>query len=385
MPHDFKALSDPTDVSVETLLDAVRRGHHEYLDRIVTEWVRCSAATLHGGAPWRPKVAKKIIDELARVDDVETARHVLWAISRSVLDRGMWLGDRDDWLDEQVLAELFAPLLWRLPSEASIDILRESGHRGKPHGRPSGLLALALLGRDMLGLRYDPDATFRVEAQRILEKAGRDSEVDQDRGLYKLAPAFEHTEISFEISLDLPPLAASEHAPDEERPKPLSIGSLLSERIATRSLVTTGLLGDYQPQVGRVVLYSKAISQCADKLALRARHVGSVTLIHETIHALAHLGRDLDGRMWTEFALPAANTPLFEPSWFHETLTQYFTYHQIVRLCDPALLHAFEAMSAKQVPAYRAWRRLRDLPIEDARSWFMSVRRGVGLAAQVLF
>jgi MinD-like ATPase involved in chromosome partitioning or flagellar assembly len=381
LPYDFKALSDPTDVSVETLLDAVRRGHHEYLDRIVTEWVRCSAATLHGGAPWRPQVAKKIIDELARVDDVDTARHVLWVISRSALDRDMWLGDGDDWLDEQVLSELFAPLLWRLPSEASIDILREGGHRGRPHGRPTGLLALALLARDTLGLRYDPDATFRLEAQRILERARRDSEVDEDRGLYKLAPAFEHTEISFEISSELPPLAMCDEKADEKRQKRMSVGSLLSERIAAGSLVTTGLLGNYLPDLGKVVLYTDTIKQCADKLALRARHVSSVTLIHETIHALAHLGRDLDGRMWPEFALPAANSPLFEPSWFHEVLTQYFTYHHIVRLRDPALLHAFEAMSAKQAPAYRAWQRLRHLPIEDARSWFMSVRRGVGLAA----
>jgi len=110
------------------------------------------------------------------------------------------------------------------------------------------------------------------------------------------------------------------------------------------------------------VLYDTAIAHCAEKLALRARHVGSVTLIHETIHALAHLGRDLDGRMWPEFSLPAADGPLFEPSWFHETLTQYFAYHHIVRLRDPALLHAFEAMSNKQTPEHRAWQRLQGMP-----------------------
>jgi hypothetical protein len=99
-------------------------------------------------------------------------------------------------------------------------------------------------------------------------------------------------------------------------------------------------------------------------------------LIHETLHALMHLGRDLDGRMWTEFALPDASSPLFEPSWFHETLTQYFTYQHILRLRDPALLHAFETMSDKSMPQYRAWERIRNLPIEDARSWLMSVRRG---------
>ena len=105
--------------------------------------------------------------------------------------------------------------------------------------------------------------------------------------------------------------------------------------------------------------------------------VASVTLIHETLHALMHLGRDLDGRMWTEFALPDPSSPLFEPSWFHETLTQYFTYQQILRLRDPALINAFETMSAKSMPQYRAWERIRSLPIEDARNWLMSVRRGV--------
>ncbi len=388
LPHDFEALSDPTDVSIDALLDSVRRGHSEYLERVVTEWVRCSAAGLHGGAPWKPQLAKKIIDGLARVDDVEIARRVLWATSPDPFRRGMWLGDGDDWLNEQVHAELFTPLLWRLPPEASIEIIRQS-HRGKGlHGAPAGLLAIAILARDILGLRYDPDATFRVEAQRILDRSEPDSDDDRDRGLYKLASAFQHTEISFEISSELPPLAACEVDEDGMRRKRVDIASLLSERIAARSLVTTGLLGDYQPNIGRVVLYSSVISLCADKLSLRPRHIGSVTLIHETIHALTHLGRDLDGRMWTEFALPAANDLLFEPSWFHETLTQYFTYHQIVRLRDPMLLHAFEAMSVKQAPAYRAWRRLRHLPIEDARSWFMSVRRGVGLTApswQVLF
>jgi hypothetical protein len=291
----------------------------------------------------------------------------------------MWLGDGDEWLDQQVLAELFAPLLWRLPPEASIEILRESGHRGKPPGIPSGLLAVAQLARDILGLHYDPDATFRREGQRILERSEPNTEGADDRGLYGLTSAFQRTEISFEISTESPPLAKAQVVNDKKPTAPMDLGLQISKRIATNSLVTTGLLGNYDPGIGRVVLYSNAISECAEKLALQARHVGSVTLIHETLHALAHLGRDLDGRMWSEFALPAADSLLFEPSWFHETLTQYFTYQHINRLQDPALLKAFEVISSKK--PYQSWQRLRDFPLEDARSWLMSVRRGIGPAA----
>ncbi len=374
LPHDFKALSDPTDISVDAMLDAVRRGYPEYLEQIITKWVSCSGASLlHAGTSWKPKAAKRIIDGLARVDHVDLAREVLWTASRDSLHREWALGDGDEGLDEQVVAEFFVPLLWRLPPEASIELMH--GYRGQSlYGPPAGLVAVAQLARDMLGLRYDPDASFRVEGQRILDRAGPDSGTDRHSGLYALTSAFKHTEITFEISSELSPRASVATE---------GVTSIVSASIGTRSLVTTGLLGDYQPDLGRVILYSASISECAEKLALRARHVGSVTLIHETLHALMHLGRDLDGRMWTEFALPAANSPLFEPSWFHETLAQYFTYQHIVRLRDPALLHAFEVISEKQAPAYRTWRKIQHLPIEDARSWLMSVRRGTGSASPI--
>jgi MinD-like ATPase involved in chromosome partitioning or flagellar assembly len=384
LPHDFEVLADPADVSIDALLDSVRRGHPEYLERLVTEWVRCSAAGLHGGVPWKPQLAKKILDGLARVEDVELALRVLWAAS--TIHRGRWLGDGDEYLDEQVQAELFTPLLWRLPPEAAVDLLKE---HGRPFGLSMGCVAVRLLARDLLGLRYDPDTTFRAEAQRLLDRSGREREIDQGQAIYQLDTAFERLEISFEISSGEPPLVASRKVEADGKRQSLSdTASLVSELIAARNLVTTGLLGNYEPSDGKVVLYRTAILECADKLALRERHVGSVTLIHETIHALTHLGRDLDGRMWPEFALPSADNPLFEPSWFHEALAQYFTYQQIVRLDDPSLLHAFETMSATQAPAYRAWRRLRVLPMEEVRSWFMSIRRGVGLspsAAHLLF
>lgn len=270
LPGDLDALPDPTDVSVGALLDAVRRGHPEYLERIVDEWAIGKAA------------AAEIIDGLARLDNVELARQALVSTAG------------------QGGTGLFAPLFWRLPPEASIPMTQKGG----PITAVSE--TLAILAQDVLGLRYDSTAP-----------------------------------ISFELSTDVPPFGRSDQA-----------------------------------QPGKVVLYSQAISQLAGQLALRARHVGSVTLIHATLRALSHSGRDLDGRMWPEFDLPAEIAPIFE------TLIQYFTYRHLVRLHDSDLLHAFETMSDQEAPSQRAWKLLRNLPLEDARSWLMSVRRGVASARQ---
>src|SRR5207253_3011760 len=107
----------------------------------------------------------------------------------------------------------------------------------------------ALLARDLLGLKYDPDASFRIEGQRILDRSPRDYDNDADRGLYELISAFQHTEISFEISSDAPPLVALADD-DEKHRSPRSIAEVLSEQISTRSLITTGLLGNYETDVG---------------------------------------------------------------------------------------------------------------------------------------
>ena len=72
-PHDFTVLNDPTDVSVDALLDAVRRGHAEYLDRLVTEWVRCSAS---GAA---------LLGIAIRPDDTIVAHYVTPTLSADVL------------------------------------------------------------------------------------------------------------------------------------------------------------------------------------------------------------------------------------------------------------------------------------------------------------
>jgi len=330
---------------------------------------------VHGGSPWQPQVALQIVDELARIENVELAMEVLTAATPdwSSHNRTKFMFDGGE--VDQIWTDLFARLVWRFPPEITCRVLNEIN----PIAHDSrARRVLKEVARNILGLQYDPDAAFRRDASRIL---GLDDPGDTIHGLSLL---FRHTEISYDITSDTPPILSSGFNSANKKP-PKQISSLMKTLIESRSLIITGLLGDYQFRHGRVVLHREAISHCASLLALRERYVGSVTLIHQSLHALSHLGRDLDGAMWSEYALPVANSPLFEPSWFHEALTQYFTYRHILWLQDRELLHAFEIMSEKMTPPYRTWRRLRGMRIEDARQWLVSLRRGVGDSANISY
>jgi hypothetical protein len=291
LPLDFEALADPADASVGTLLDAVRHGYPEYLDRIVDGWAMGDAS-----------IASEIVDGLARLDDIELASQALESSAFGVAGQGV--------------NGLFPQLFWRLPPEASIQVAQNAVYCGTAVAE-----TLALLARETLGLRYQSRAMF-----------ADDTDVP----------------ISFQISTASPEIAVA----------------------------SGGMLGEYRPGTAEVVLFSDGISQRAGQLGLRARHVGSVTLIHQTLRALAHVGRDLDGRMWPEAELPVKSAFVFE------ALLQYFTHQHIVRLRDPELLHTWETMTGKQTPDHWTWKPIRDLPVEDARSWFMEIRRGAGLAPQ---
>ena len=140
LPLDFDALSDPTDVSIDSLLDTVRRGHPEYLERIVNNWT-------YGDVGRNPKSGSKIVDALSRVvDDIELAREVLEAVSGGFHQHRNrprpWLQADDDLL----LTELYAPLLWRLPPEAGIIQLRGADHKGM---RQQGLRVRNGVDRDL--------------------------------------------------------------------------------------------------------------------------------------------------------------------------------------------------------------------------------------------
>ena len=372
MPHDFAALRDPADISVETLINAVQRGYHDYVARLTSAWMLTS---LYPEGQWHGERARQILDGFAGIDDVETAKQVLRRVSPNSDNRKMWMRRNDDsGVDDQVWRGLFTPLWWRLPVEASIAVAEESSL----HGPPFGCVALRMLAEEFLGLRYDPDTTFRRKLDAAIERLSGWDIHDQARSpdIYAVDNAFRTLEIAFEERASLPPITLQAGSLRDEADRPgEDIDELTQRLIQNRFVVTTGFLGNYEPEHARVVLFDTAIDAVASRLALPRRRLATITLLHETVHAITHVGRDLDGRMWPEFALPSAASPLFEPSRFHAAIAQYFSYRFLLHLGDRALLECFEKLTDSQPRAYQEWREMKDLPLEEMRSWLMSVRR----------
>lgn len=390
-PVSFSGLDDPGDRSAPSLLAGVQQGEAEFIHHLVREWQRASFVTLHGGTPFRPELARAIIDGLAQVSDVETEVHVLWRTAPDPFvrsDEGM-RPHRGISLEEMTTRELHAPLWWRLSVEAKVEYWR--GHTACHAG-------IEMLARDLIGLSFDQDRDFRREVGRLLGSV--DETDDSNRGAYRFADLFQERELKLELSDEYPPELArraairqrlEEPRRDRDDRDPWSAASREAERALADdrtlsallrvpdghvSVPTTNLLALYEPDSARVKLYRKVVDGCARLLGIDGRALANVAFLHETVHALCHLGRDLDGRRWEEFALPPSRDPSFRPSALHEALAQFFAHRLLTRLADPALLAAFERLSEHQPPEYQAWKKMLDVPAERVRAVLLRARSG---------
>jgi len=388
-PISFSSLDDPGDRSVASLLTAVQRGEDGFVSLLVREWQHASFVTLHGGMPFRPSLARQILDGLAQVNGVETETRILWRTAPDPFERsdeGM-MGSGAT-LEEMTTRELHAPLWWRLSVDAKVEFWR---HHGPMGGGPC-TAGLEMLARDVMGLSFDPNRDFRQEIRRLVGLS--------DDSAYRFTDLFRERELKFELS-DGPPqelirrIALQQRLEERkerhnedpwwsaEREAQQTLGddralsALLRVPGGFLSIPTTNLLAVYDPETARLTLYSKLIDACARLLAIDRRALANVVFLHETVHALCHIGRDLDGRRWEEFALPSSRDPSFRPSALHEAFAQFFTHRLLTRLDEPALLGAFERLSEHQPPEYQAWRKMRDVSAESVRKLLLRARAGL--------
>lgn len=397
-PKEFDFLPDVGDRSVEAMLDALRQNHLEAVDWLVREWRGCTAGVAvprsTGVPPWRPMRARRILDGLASTEDPKLAEHILRRAAFLARDR--WLVTwSDPWspggeMARWMVTNLFAPLFWRLPIEA---VARYAETRLRPD--ETACLAGYSLLVDLMGLRHDPDRSAWADAQALAARWGRDESDGEDQEPLRWLRQSRRSQIEqVHLSDNAPPLLLMEELLLENRSRygtwnkaqdKLSAESIkqlatlaclrsrLRERLDRRELVIGDLLGKYD-MAGRIVLYSKVIGAAAELLGVAPRYLKSVVFIHLSVRFLAHHAHDLDGEPGYGFAPSPSVSPVDRESPVHVSVAQCFTHRLIRLLEDPNLIAAFEKLSQHQPEAYRQWRSMEEIPLEQLRTFLLRAR-----------
>jgi len=358
---------------------------------LLTDFVhRAHLGLHHSSSLYDPAKAREIVDALAALRSPRQQITVLWAINHWAEDhRG--LGSLQ--VDSESLREgLLVPLWWRYSSEARIQYLQESGrHRGMvPSPQWTGQ---EFLLHDMMGLRYDVDEDFRREFNKSLEYY--DNRHGEERyNPWPLQALWRDRELTYEIVDDLPPELArrvvtrrvdpesSQNADRQWEEAEQTAQALLEDRDGLQEIVSAerrdyvvdNLLGAYSPSKRRVVLYQQMLSLAALDLTTDCDALSTVVYIHETVHAFAHLGRDLSNRMWNACGVPDVRVPDYQPGRTMEAIAQFYTHKLLERLGDERLLNAFLKLEDHSDPIYREWRKTEHYTLEAMRAALMQFR-----------
>ena len=345
-PMEFEIYENPGHRSVDEILQALHRGNEELVPELVAQWRECM--TLNDGPKrhgrWRPVEARKLLDGLAATEKTDVAVRILRHAARlSSLKL-----DYDDFemrhgggmpaaLTE---GELFAPLLWRLPVEAAFRYLGQPEH---PGWSPC-LAGHRLLAEDVMGLRYDPVRSAMNEVDLLAEQIPEDKAAggdEDERALHRIYRRLFHDH-PFRLSEDAPPLLLwdqklrkdpywsgdPENLSDEIRDNAKKLMGDASQlrtwlrgKISRDALVTSGLLGRYDPASGRVELYPAILDALGPLLGLQSRYLKNVVFIQLSVCAMGHQARDLDGQPGFGFAVSFSATPFQRESPAHTALS----------------------------------------------------------------
>lgn len=144
--------------------------------------------------------------------------------------------------------------------------------------------------------------------------------------------------------------------------------------VSFKVIEVEGVLGEYNFYERKVTLYPPMIALAAGDLALALKRspgevyddLYTVTEMHETAHAVTHLGIDSDGRLWEH---PNEGT-----SELHELLAQFYTLQLIRRIGQNRLERVFLVLNDRQPERYRYWKALEGMPLEIAREFLRQCR-----------
>lgn len=375
-------LEDPGDLSTSALLRAVRSGEDGFVALLVQRWQNATYFGIHGGFDPDPAVAKEIIDGLASVRGEHAEWAIFWRTAPDVERLYAGMMGEEVMLEQHTTEALHAPLWWRLSAKGKIRHWQALSDRNTVAG-------IKMLASEIMGLTFDQDREFRAQAARLgrSKRRPRDFTTELDFEMHDGPPPELIRRVILE-SVDVQDSPGRPAHPKDVSPsgEELAQRALDSDEILDRLLrgpdrrpnvVTTNLLGGYDPTACRVTLYTRLVAWCARAIDCDPSALENVVLLHETVHALCHVGLDLDGCRWDEFALPMSTGLTFRPSALHEGLAQYFTFRMLERLADGPMMDAFERLTSVQPPEYEQWRRMRAVPAEVVRGVLIQARAGL--------
>lgn len=360
------------------------------LNRLFDEYVQRTHLTLHSSSGlYDPEKAREILEALAEIKGKKQQLTVLWAINRWPEEKRGLLSLGED--TKSLREGLFISLWWRYSSETRVEYLK--GHK---HGRMHEVLwgtGQEFLLEDMMDFIYDIDKDFRDAFNASLDQHLATS------GSYKYEPrpfqeVWRDRELNYRFSDEVPlelvrRIAVRRVDWDNLEPgqvrwqealeragqhmENLNLADFVS--VEEGNYVIDNLLGAYFPAQVEVVLYPRMIEYASDDLGVDIDALSTVVYIHETVHAYSHIGKDRDGRSWSDFTLPMSDQPDFYPSRPHEAIAQYYTFKLLQWLSNEKLLQTFLILEQHCIDVYRAWRATEHYTLEEMRNILVKYRK----------
>ena len=368
--------------------------HSPYIRHVaevfLDDYMQLSYLTIHGSnSNYDPDIANEILEAFSSLTDLRQQLTILSAIDRLQEDghRG-----RFGWGEhlQTIREELFARLWWRFSTQTRLEYLK-----GMPkHAMfvPYCYTGQEYLIENIMGLRSNPDRELRdYFNSNISNYVSKNEPKRYDP--FAMQDFWREKELTYVISEEVPQeiirriavgsvdwinlekgkdrwetvkILAKRNIDNDE------IGKIVSAE--ARNYHIDNLLGAYYPNKVEIIIYDKMIKYTSNELGISADALSTIVFIHETVHAFSHIGRDLDGRYWTDYSIPLSSQPDSSPSVFHESIAQYYTYKLIEYLGDNELMKAFRTFEEHLSEEYRIWRKTKEMPLEKMREILIGCR-----------
>ena len=374
------------------LILARKDGYTSYvIKRILNQFTHYTHLTLHSGSDlYDPEKAREILNLLAGIKKKEEQLEVFWAINRWPDEHRGFLSLSED--ANLLSEELFVPLWWRYLSETRVEYFQS-----RKCGKNCEILLKTgqeFLLEDMMGLTYDINKDFRVvfntsindhiDPTRFSKYEPRPlQEIWRDRDLNYIFSNKAPQELIRRIAIKINDWKSSDSQLGHDRWQQAQESAMqymdnrsLSDFVSKekKNYSIDNLLGAYFPEKVEIVLYSHMIEYAARDLGINKNDLSTVVYIHETVHAYSHIGKDCDGRLWSDYSLPQSNQPDFYPSKIHEAIAQFYTYKLLEILNDKKLMQTFLTLEQHSLEVYRAWRSTENYSLEEMRKVLIDLR-----------